>query len=45
MLSDLQVHQQGLPRSAALAWERAVFSEVFDHPDPGLRIRRFLDKG
>jgi hypothetical protein len=45
MLSDLQVHQQGLPRGAALAWERAVFSEVFDHPDPGLRIRRFLDKG
>jgi hypothetical protein len=44
MLRDLQDQQRRLPRGAALAWERAVFSEVFDHPDPGLRIRRFLDK-
>jgi len=45
MLRELQNHQQGLSRGPALAWERAAFSEVFDHPDPGLRIRRFLDKG
>jgi hypothetical protein len=45
MLRELQDHQQGLSRGPALAWERAAFSEVFNHPDPGLRIRRFLDKG
>jgi hypothetical protein len=45
MLCDLQGHQCGLPRNPALAWERVAFAEVFDHPDPGLRIRRFLDKG
>jgi hypothetical protein len=44
MLRDLQDHQRGLPRGPALAWERAAFSEVLDHPDPGLRIRQFLDK-
>ena len=44
LLEDLRTHQERLPRPAALAWERAVFAEVFDHPGPGLRIRRFLDK-
>lgn len=44
LLGGLQARQGGLPRPAALAWERAVFAEVFDHPEPGLRIRRFLDK-
>lgn len=43
-LQELQATQRGLPRGAALAWERAAFSAVFDHPEPGLRIRRFLEK-
>jgi hypothetical protein len=45
LLGNLQRQQAGLPRTAALAWERAAFCEAFDHPEPGLRIRRFLDKG
>ena len=44
LLEGLQERQEGLPRPAALAWERAVFAEVFGHPEPGTRIRRFLDK-
>ena len=44
LLGNLQHDQEGLPRSAALAWERAAFIEVFDHPEPGRRIRRFLEK-
>ena len=44
LLDGLQARQGGLCRSAALAWERAAFAEVFDHPDPGQRIRRFLEK-
>jgi hypothetical protein len=43
-LEDLQRHQGNLQRNPALAWERAAFAEVFDHSEPGLRIRRFLDK-
>jgi hypothetical protein len=45
LLGNLQHQQQDLPHGSALAWERAAFCEVFDHPEPGLRIRRFLDKG
>ena len=45
LLANLRDRQAGLPRPAALAWERAAFAEVFDHPEPGQRIRRFLDKG
>ncbi len=45
LLGNLQRQQAELPPSAALAWERAAFCEVFDHPEPGLRIRRFLAKG
>ncbi len=45
LLGNLQARQAGLSRSAALAWERAAFAEAFDHPEPGRRIRRFLDKG
>lgn len=44
LLGNLQQHQEGLPRPAALAWERAAFAEAFDHPEPGRRIRRFLEK-
>ena len=44
-LCELQVRQSVMPRGPALAWERAAFAEVFDHPDPALRIRQFLDKG
>lgn len=45
LLENLQGRQRGLPRKPALALERAAFCEVFDHPEPALRIRRFLDKG
>jgi hypothetical protein len=44
LLGNLHLAQAGLPRPAALAWERAAFAEVFDHPEPGRRIRHFLDK-
>jgi hypothetical protein len=44
LLGNLQRQQEGLSRPAALAWERAAFIEVFDHPEPGQRIRRFLEK-
>lgn len=44
LLENLQARQEGLPRPAALAWERAAFAEVFDHAGPGERIRSFLGK-
>jgi len=44
LLGNLQGFQTGLSRPAALAWERAAFAEVFGHPEPGRRIRHFLDK-
>ena len=43
LLGNLQARQAGLPRPAALAWERAAFAEVFDHPEPSQRIQRFLE--
>lgn len=44
ILGGLQGRQEGAARPAALAWERVAFATVFDHPGPGERIRRFLDK-
>jgi hypothetical protein len=44
LLGNLQARQAGLPRSAALAWERAAFAEVFGHPGPRQRIRGFLER-
>lgn len=44
LLGNLQARQEGLPRPAALAWERAAFAEVFDEDGPGQRIRSFLEK-
>ena len=44
LLGNLQLHQADSPRPAALAMERVAFANVFDHPEPGLRIRRFLAK-
>ena len=44
-LDDLLARQSVMSREPALALERASFAECFDHPEPGLRIRRFLDKG
>ncbi|WP_291270274.1 hypothetical protein [Geothrix sp.] len=44
LLGALRHRQAGTARAAALAWERAAFTEVFDHPEPGQRIRRFLEK-
>lgn len=42
LLGNLQSRQRGLPPAAALAWERVAFAQVFDHPAPRERIRRFL---
>jgi len=44
LLGELQTHQEQVPRCGALAWERAVFAEAFDHEGPGERIRSFLEK-
>lgn len=44
LLGDLQAHQEQVARPGALAWERAVFAEAFDHEGPGERIRSFLEK-
>jgi hypothetical protein len=44
LLENLLGRQRRLSRNPALALERAAFSEVFDHPEPALRIRRFLDR-
>ncbi|HJW73819.1 MAG TPA: hypothetical protein VJ486_13410 [Geothrix sp.] len=44
LLGRLQSRQTRLPRSAALAWERAVFAEAFDHAGPKERIQAFLKK-
>ena len=43
LLESLRQSQAGLPRPSAQAWERAVFCEAFDHPEPGARIRSFLE--
>lgn len=45
LLADLRTQQDGLPRAAALAWERAVFAEALDHPEPRRRISAFLGGG
>lgn len=42
LLDAAQEAERGLPRSAALAWERAAFRAAFLHPEPGERIRAFL---
>lgn len=42
LLIALQSAQQGLPRGAALAWERTAFAEVFLNEEPGRRVRHFL---
>jgi hypothetical protein len=44
LLAYLQSRQTQLPRSAGLAWERAVFAEAFDHAGPKERIQAFLKK-
>jgi hypothetical protein len=43
LLAALREEQAGLPRGAALAWERAAFREVFLGPGPAQRIRAFLE--
>jgi len=43
LLESLRQIQAGLPRPPAQAWERVVFCEAFDHPEPGARIRSFLE--
>ena len=43
LLAALRIEQAGLPREAALAWERAAFREAFLESGPGLRIRAFLE--
>ena len=44
LLGATREFQTDLSRPAAQAWERAAFAEAFDHPEPGARIRRFLEK-
>ncbi len=43
LLAALREEQRGLPRGAALAWERAAFCEAFLEPGPAQRIRAFLE--
>lgn len=43
LLAATRTVQEGLPAGAALAWERAAFREAFLDPEPGRRIRAFLD--
>lgn len=45
LLAALRDRQRGLPRAAALAWERAAFAEALDHPEPRRRIEAFLGQG
>lgn len=45
LLKALQAQQAGIPRAVALAWERALFAEALDHPDPHRRIQAFLGEG
>lgn len=42
LLAELRARQGQLPRPAALAWERTVFAEALDHPEPHRRIQAFL---
>jgi hypothetical protein len=44
LLAELQTHQTGLCRSAALAWERRAFAQAFEQGGPRERIRAFLEK-
>ena len=43
LLAGLREEQAGLPRGAALAWERAVFREAFLEAGPAQRIQAFLE--
>ena len=43
LLRKLTLLQAGLPRSQALAWERVFFAEAFADPEPGRRVRAFLE--
>lgn len=43
LLGGLVEFQEGLSQPQAQAWERAVFCEVFGHPEPGTRIQAFLE--
>ena len=44
LLASLREEQAGLPRSEALAWERAVFREAFRESGPAQRIQTFLER-
>lgn len=44
LLLELRARQQGLSRSTALAWERAVFCECFSDPEPARRVQGFLGR-
>ncbi len=44
LLGRTRAHQQGLPRTAALAWERAAFAEAFADPEPARRVQAFLQR-
>ncbi|HJW10063.1 MAG TPA: hypothetical protein VJ483_10535 [Holophagaceae bacterium] len=42
MLFRTRFRQAGLPREAALAWERAAFAEAFAGGEPRRRVQAFL---
>ncbi len=42
LLLRTRAEQAGLPREAALAWERAAFAEAFAHEEPRRRVKAFL---
>lgn len=42
LLWATRAQQRGLPRGAALAWERAAFAEAFADPEPARRVQAFL---
>jgi hypothetical protein len=44
LLGELQALQASLPRSSALAWERAAFAEVFLDSAPRRQIQSFLQR-
>ena len=44
LLAELRDHQSCLPRPAALAWERAAFSEAFLEDAPRRRVADFLER-
>ena len=45
LLKEFRDFQSGLPRGAALAWERMAFGIAFLDDEPRRRVQAFLTKG